>query len=175
MQNKTRISVFELALFGIYGAMMVASKYLAEILPNVHPLAMFTVLFTVVYRAKALIPIYVFVFLSGLWAGFSIWWVPYLYLWTILWAVAMLIPKNISKWLGYIVYPIICALHGFLYGILYAPFQAIIFHYSMEQTVTWLIAGIPYDVLHGISNFAMGFLVWPLAQVIRKAHKYVNR
>ena len=175
MQNKKFLSVFELALFPMYAALMVASKYIMEILPNIHLLSMFVMLFTIVYRAKALIIIYIFALIMGVTAGFNVWWVPYLYIWTILWAATMLIPKNISSKAAMVVYPVVCSLHGFLYGVLYSPFQALAFGYTFEQTLVWIASGIPFDVIHGISNFAMGFLVFPLAEVIKKAQKYIYR
>ena len=175
MQNKKFISVFELALFPMFAALMVASKYVMEILPNIHLIGMFVMLFTVVYRVKALIIIYIFAGIMGLLNGFSVWWVPYLYIWTILWAMTMVIPKNLPKWAGFIIYPIVCSLHGFLYGILYSPFQALAFGYTLEQTFVWIASGFPFDLIHGISNFAMGFLVYPLAEVIKKAQKNIYR
>ena len=52
-----------------------------ELLPNIHLLGMLTMVYTIVFRIKALIPIYVYVFLNGIFAGFSPWWIPYLYIW----------------------------------------------------------------------------------------------
>ena len=51
--------VFELVLFAMLGALMFCSKIIMEVLPNIHLLGMFTVTFTLVFRSKALIPIYV--------------------------------------------------------------------------------------------------------------------
>ncbi|MBQ8868592.1 MAG: hypothetical protein IJ027_02590 [Oscillospiraceae bacterium] len=169
MQSKTRkITLFELALFAMYGALMFISKILLEFLPNVHLIGMFIVLFTVIYRAKALIPIYVFVFVTGFFNGFNLWWVPYLYIWAILWGFSMLIPRNAPAKVLIIVCPIVCSLHGFLYGTLYAPFQAIAFGLDFKETIAWIIAGIPFDIVHGVSNFAVGLLVFPLVKVLRK-------
>lgn len=81
MKLKTR----EVAIFGMLGALMYASKVFMELLPNVHLLGVFTISFTLVYRKKALYPIYTYVLLNGLFTGFATWWIPYLYLWTILW------------------------------------------------------------------------------------------
>ena len=58
-----KLSVKEIALFGMLGALMYASKMALEFLPNVHLLGVFTISMTVVFRKKALYPIYVFVFL----------------------------------------------------------------------------------------------------------------
>ncbi len=174
-KQKAGLTIFEMSLFAMFGALMFSSKILMEFLPNIHLIGMFTILFTVVYRYKALIPIYIFVFLSGAFYGFNVWWVPYLYIWTVLWAVAMLIPRNISpKWM-LIIYPLICSLHGFLYGILYAPAQAIMFGLDFRETIAWIISGVPFDVIHGISNLIAGLLIYPLSLLLRKLTKYNYR
>lgn len=59
------------------GALMYASKVVMEVAPNVHLLGVFTMAFTLVYRKKALYPIYTYVLLNGLFTGFATWWIPY--------------------------------------------------------------------------------------------------
>lgn len=161
--------VFELVLFAMLGTLMFCSKLIMEAFPNIHLLALFITVFTVTFRAKALIPLYVFVFLTGLYGGFNLWWMPYLYIWTLLWAIVMLLPKRMPQKLAYVIYPIICALHGFLYGVLYAPAQALLFHLDFEQTVAWILSGLPFDIIHGVSNFFVAFLTIPLSNLIKKA------
>ncbi len=163
-----RLSIKELAIFSVLGAIMYCSKFLMEVLPNIHLLGMFIMTFTVVFRKKALIPIYVYVFLDGLFGGFSLWWIPYLYIWTILWGVTMLLPKKMPDKLCYIVYPIVCCLHGLAFGALYAPAQAIMFNMNFQQIVAWIIAGFPFDLIHGISNLFMGILIVPLSKLMKK-------
>lgn len=153
------------------GAIMYVSKMITEIVPNVHLLGMFVVAYTVVYRKKALYPIYVFVLLTGIYAGFATWWIPYLYIWTILWAAVMLLPKKIPKKIRPIVYMIVCSAHGFLYGTLYAPAQAFFFGLNLEGTIAWIIAGLPWDCIHGISNFFCGMLIMPVVKVLRLAEQ----
>ena len=79
---RRRLSVVEMAVYAMFGVMMFTSKLLMEGLPNIHLIGMFTVLLTVVYRKRALYPIYIFVFLTGAYNGFLSWWIPYLYIWT---------------------------------------------------------------------------------------------
>lgn len=148
---------------------MYVSKVVMEGIPNVHLVGVFTVSITLVYRKKALYAIYTFVFLQGLFGGFSTWWLPYLYIWTVLWAGVMIIPKNIPKKIMPIVYMIACSLHGFLFGTLYAPVQALFFNMNFKQTLAWIAAGFPYDCIHGISNFFCGILIVPLVSAIKKA------
>ena len=168
-----KLNVREIAVFGMLGAMMFASKKLMEFLPNIHLLGVFIIAFTVVYRLKALYPIYTYVILDGIFSGFNIWWVPYLYIWTLLWGGVMLLPKKLPRKAKPFVYIGLCGLHGFLYGVLYAPAQAIFFKLSFQATLTWIAAGLPFDIVHGISNLVCGLLICPLIALLRKADKII--
>ena len=162
-----KITIREMTVFGMLGALMYASKMVMEVAPNIHLLGVFTIAFTVVYGKKALYPIYVYVFLNGALAGFNTWWIPYLYVWTVLWVVTMLLPKNMPKKMAPIIYMIVCALHGFGFGILYAPSQALLYGFTFEQTLAWIASGFPFDVIHGIGNFFCGMLIIPIASVLK--------
>lgn len=161
----------EIVVFAMLGALMFASKLVLEVLPNVHLLGVFIIAITVVYRWKALYPIYLFVFLFGLYYGFSLWWVPYLYIWTILWAVVMLLPKNMNPKVATVTYIVVCGIHGFLYGTLYAPAQALMFGYNLKQTLAWIATGLPFDLIHGVSNLVCGILIMPIVKVLRYADR----
>ncbi|MBQ8539562.1 MAG: hypothetical protein IJ433_07910 [Ruminococcus sp.] len=172
--KKFRLSIFEMTLFAMFSSMMFISKIVLEFLPNIHLLGMFTMLLTVGYRKKALIPIYIYVLLNGVYAGFNMWWVPYLYVWTVLWGVTMLLPTGMSKTAKMIVYPVVCALHGLYFGVLFAPTQALMFNFTFEQTIAWIVAGFPFDIIHAVGNFVLGFLIYPLSTLLIKLSKKTN-
>lgn len=161
-------TIKETVIFGMLGALMFASKKIMEFMPNIHLIGVFIIAITVVYRKKALYPIYTYVFLDGLFSGFSMWWIPYLYIWTVLWGVTMLLPKNMQNKAKPFVYMGICALHGFSFGVLFAPAQAILFGLNFKATITWIIAGLPFDLIHGVSNLFCGLLVCPIISVLKK-------
>lgn len=166
-----KLTIREITVFAMLGALMYVSKVVMEFFPNVHLLGVFTIAYTVVYRKKALYPIYTFILMLGMFNGFSAWWIPYIYIWTVLWGATMLLPRNITtKWQPF-VFMVVNAAHGFLYGTLYAPVQAIMFGLDFEKTVAWIIAGLPWDVVHGISNFVCGFLIVPIIMILRRAEK----
>lgn len=155
------------------GSVMYVSKMLMEIAPNIHLLGVFTIAFTAVYRKKALYPIYIYVILNGIFSGFSSWWIPYLYIWTILWGAVMLLPQNMPKKLKPIVYMSVCAAHGFLFGILYAPVQAVLFGLNFRGMAAWIAAGLPFDLIHGVSNFFCGILIVPVISALNLAEKNI--
>lgn len=172
-ENKKYLSVREICIFGILGALMFVSKIVMEALPNIHLLGMLTMTYTIVFRKKALIPIYTYVLLNGLFAGFSAWWVPYLYIWTVLWGITMLLPKNMPKVIACMVYPIVCALHGLFFGALYAPVQALMFGFTFEQTLTWIATGFTFDIIHTFGNFTVGLLIFPVSESLKKLTKNI--
>lgn len=169
-----KLSIREIAVFGMLGAIMYVSGLIMEIFPNVHLLGGFTVAFTVVYRKKALYPIYIFVILNGIFCGFATWWIPYLYVWTVLWGAVMLLPKKMPNKVCPIVYMSVCAAHGFLFGTLYAPAQAILFGLSFKGMAAWIYAGLPWDFIHGVSNFFCGILIMPIILALRLAERNIG-
>ena len=161
-----QLTIREMAVFAMLGALMYASKMIMEVAPNVHLLGVFTIAFTVVYRKKALYPIYTYVLLNGIFCGFATWWIPYLYLWAVLWGATMLLPKRIPEKLRPLVYMLLCAVHGFLFGTLYAPAQALLYGLSFQKMIAWIISGLPWDFVHGVSNFFCGILIVPIVKIL---------
>jgi energy-coupling factor transport system substrate-specific component len=80
----------------------------------------------------------------------------------------MVLPQNMPQKIKPIVYMTVCALHGFSFGLLYAPFQALVFGLNFKATVAWVISGLPFDIVHGISNFLCGMLILPMANTLKK-------
>lgn len=164
--NKPRLAVREMVVFAMLGALMFLSRLLMQLLPNIHLVGVLTAAYAVAFRKKALIPLAVYVVLEGIFSGFSLWWIPYIYIWTVLWGAVMLLPKRMSKRAQYIVYPIVCALHGLLFGTLYAPVQALLFGLNFRQMLAWIAAGLPFDVIHAVSNLIAGALIVPLSRLL---------
>ena len=156
-----------LVAFTMLGSLMFVSDIFMEFLPNMHIVGALMIIYTVVYRAKALIPLYVYVFLNGLYSG-GIWWYPYLYIWLPIWGLTMLIPRRLSPKVKMPLYMLICALHGLTFGALYAPFQALAFGFDFKTTLAWIVAGLPFDVIHGAFNLVAATLVFPVSNMLIK-------
>lgn len=169
-----KLTIREMAIFSMLGALMYVSKMIMEWAPNIHLLGVFTIAFTVVYRAKALYPIYIYVLLNGIFAGFGTWWIPYLYIWAVLWGITMLLPKKMPKPVAVVVYSLVNALHGYGFGILYAPAQALLFGLNFKGMIAWIVAGFPFDVIHGTSNLICGLLIVPIVLVLQQLERSTN-
>lgn len=158
-----------LIIFAMLGTIQFLSKQVLEFLPNVELISTLTMVYTLVYRQRALIPICLFVFLEGVWAGFGLWWYPYLYLWPVLWGLTMLLPRQLPLWARVPVYAGTCAFFGLAYGSLYAPYQAAVFlGWDLKKTLAWIVAGLPWDVTHALGNLALGTLIVPLTELLRQ-------
>lgn len=158
------------------GAMMFASKIALEWAPNIHMVGMFTMVFTVVYRAKALIPIYVYAAILLVFYGFAPWCIIHLYVWTVLWAMTMLIPRRLPTVVLAFLYPMVCGLHGLMYGTLCAFTQVPIYYnsFALEKLLAYIASGFYFDLLHAIGNVGFGCLILPLSSLILRLEKRYN-
>lgn len=152
----------DMVVLSLFGPIMFLLGDLAlEFLPNVHLVGALLVVITAVYRTKALFALYVYVFLAGLYGGFSLWWIPYLYIWLFLWGAVMLIPRRLPT-RGYFACLIAAgAAHGYLFGILYAPAQMLLFDFGWKRILAWIVAGLPFDAIHGTANLILGLAIVP--------------
>ena len=161
----------EYVVFALFGAMMYISAQI-DIIPNVHPLALFIVVLTVVYRFKALIPIYLYVFLEGLMGGFNVWWLPYLYIWTVLWLLVMFIPRRINEAVAGVLLVVVAVLHGLSFGILYMPVQCYVFFKgNWDLAWIWLLNGAAFDTLHAVGNLTATLFAIPMIRLLCKLNK----
>ena len=106
MKLKTR----EITIFAMLGALMCARRSLWKLFECTFIRCVCSLY--VVYRKKRFI-LFMFVFLTGALNGFATWWIPYLYLWTVLWGMTMLLPKSMPTKVQPIAYMVVCSLHGF--------------------------------------------------------------
>ena len=167
--TSVKLPIRDMVIFAALGTIMFVSRFSMQLIMSVHLLGLFIAAITLTYRVRALIPIYIYVMLDGVFAGFAFWWQPYLYIWLPLWLMFMAagsfkIPKiaQVPLYMG------LCGLHGLLFGVMYAPAWALYMGLSFNATVAWVIAGLPADIIHCVSNAALGILIVPLSELLRR-------
>lgn len=84
----------EMLLLALLGAMMMATQVALAALPNIHLVAVFVILAALLFGWKSLCSVYIFVLLEGLIYGFSMWFINYLYVWTVLAILAICFRKK---------------------------------------------------------------------------------
>lgn len=167
--SKGRLSPREIAVFAMLGALMFVGDLAFEWAPNVHPLTMLVMVYTLTYRKKGIIPITVYLVLEAVFFG-GLWLVPYFYIFPLCYLVTLLLPRNMTKAKAQFCYSLVCTLFGLLFGTLYAPWQALVFmkSFEAEKIFAWIAAGFAYDVVHAVGNLAASFLIIPLVTLLGK-------
>lgn len=136
----------DIVILSIMSSILIAAKYILSFIPNVELVTLLIILYTLIYKWKALYIIYIFVLSQGLY-GFGIWFVNYLYIWTILFLITMLLNKVKSPY----IWAIVSGTFGLCFGLLCSiPY---LFIGGINMALAYYIEGIPFDLIHGFSNF----------------------
>lgn len=129
-------------------------------LPNIHPVMLLIILCVRVYGVKALLPVSGFVLIETMLYGISVWTISYLYIWPLACALALPFRNTGSR--------LFWGMYAGLFGLLFGPLSAMVTLAlsGKKAALAYWIAGIPFDVVHCISNFAIVFfLITPLYQL----------
>ncbi|MDD4850441.1 MAG: hypothetical protein PHO10_07040 [Gemmiger sp.] len=154
-----------LVLSAFLAALLIASKFALDGLPNIELVSLLILLYTLEYPALAPGAVYTYVFVYGLLNGFGIWWFAQLYIWLPLMAAARLLRGN----RGVVFWATVSGVFGLCYGGLYAISYAIL-NGSLAAGFAWWVTGIPFDLLHGGGNFAVALLLFkPLRYCLQRS------
>ena len=163
--DKAKLTLREIALFGILGALTFGFKVVMSWLPNIEPVSLLVMLYAVVFGRKCLYPIYLYILLEILCYGIQLWNINYLYVWAILALAAWLMRKTEAP----LSWAILSGVFGLCFGILCAPVY--LFSGGIGLAVSWWVSGILYDVMHCIGNFAMALILFvPLRKLLDKLY-----
>ena len=164
--SDTTLSVRELAELSLIAALMFAGKEAMSGIPNVHPVALLILVCTAVYGWKTLYPVAVFVGLEILVYGVGMWTLMYAYVWPLLVVMAMPLRKDGTR----LMYALVAAFHGLAFGVLTSiPY---IFIVGLKAEFAWWVAGVPYDLIHCVSNFVIVLLLFePLRKLLERLRK----
>lgn len=172
VQNN-KLTIKDIAVMGVMVATMTACKYAMSLLPNIEPVSLLIILYTLFLGPKVIYAIIVFVFIEGLIYGFGLWWICYLYVWPLLAIWAHFLGKRVTDVKQRVfAFSILSGLFGLFFGALcsipYFIIGGITFGFN------YFIAGIPYDILHCIGNFSICLVLFhPLHTTLNKISKYI--
>ncbi|MDR3597189.1 hypothetical protein [Clostridium sp.] len=150
-----KIEAREIILFGVLGGLLSASQIALSFIPNIEIITFLIILFSMIYRKKALYIVWVFVMIMGFVYGFGLWWLGYLILWPLLSIFTCSIMEFING--KYLTLAIYSGIFGFLFGFFYAIPYAIFG--GLNAGIVYWIAGIQFDMIHGIGNYFIMLLL----------------
>ena len=161
----SKLTLREVVLFGVLGALTFALQVVMGPLPNIEPVSLLVLLFAAVFGWKCLYPVYVFVVMEILFYGLGLWNVNYLYIWAVP-ALAGVALRKMESPLGW---AMVSGVYGLAFGALCGIVDLFIGGWAYALT-KWA-SGIPFDVLHCAGNFGIALILFkPLRGVLEKLH-----
>ena len=169
-RSDAALSVREMVLFAILGALTFAAKYVMSFLPNIEPVSLMVMLFAVVFGWKWVYPVYLYVVMEILFYGISLWNINYLYIWAVL-AVASIFLRKMQQ-------PLLWAMLSGVFGLMFGALCGIvdIFIGGFGYAVSKWVSGIPFDIMHCAGNFVMALLLFgPLRKLLESQYEKMMR
>lgn len=170
-RNALQTASRRVVLCALLAAMMTALKEAMALLPNIEPVSLLILVYALVFRWDVFYIIYTFVLLEGLLYGFHLWWITYLYIWS-LWALVVLLIGR-KREHSPLVWAVASGAFGLSFGALDAlPYLA---GGTMAAISRW-VSGIPFDLLHCAGNFFLALMLeQPLCRVLNRARSGMER
>lgn len=164
MKNETlKIATRDVALIALFVAIIEVCKFALANLANIELTSFLLIIFSLHFGKRVYAAVPVFILIEGVVYSFGLWWIMYLYAWPLLILVTRIFKKNDSALLWAVVSGVFGLLFGFLCAIPY------LFMGGISTAFSWWIAGIPFDLVHGVSNFLIMLLLYrPVAKVLKK-------
>jgi hypothetical protein len=142
---------------GLYVAIMLVSQIILSVFINVQLVYFFFLLH--LHKkglTKTLLLSVLFAIMMGVLYGFSWYILGYLYIYPTLIILSDLLTKKLRHPLYLAFIGLVC---GFLFGALFSIQDS--YFYQIPYMVYW-IRGIPYDAVHGLSNFFALWILYPI-------------
>lgn len=165
-KSKQAFAVKDIVICGLFAAVLLVTQVALAVLPNIELVSLLIIVYTLVFGKKTIPIIYIFALLEGLLYGFGIWWVMYLYVWTILYFIVRLFRQSESS----LFWGVVGGFFGLSYGILCSiPY---VVAGGIGAGLAWWIRGIPYDLIHGAGNFVVIIILFkPIYRALKKVYQ----
>lgn len=164
-KQNLKLSVRDIVLIGMMIAIIEVCKVLMMNIPNIELTTFWIIMFTLYFGKHILYVIPAFILIEGVMFGFGMWWIVYLYLWPLLSLITWLFRRVNSAW----TWAMIAGMFGLFFGFFGAvPY---IVTSGIYSAFAWWIAGIPWDIVHGIGNFAIMLILYhPIRQIMNRVN-----
>lgn len=151
---KKQFQILDLAIIGVASALLIAVQVGLSFLPNIELVSLLLILFALYFKEKTIYIIYVFALVQGILYGFHIWWITYLYIWTLLYFLANAF-QDMRSPLGW---AILCGGFGLFFGALSAiPY---LFISGIHGAIAYFLSGMLFDIMHCAGNFLLTLVLF---------------
>lgn len=154
----------EAAMIAIMAAMLEVCKQVLNAIPNVELISFLLVVFTLRFGIRrSIAAAWIFTALEIFTWGIQLWVVFYIYTWPVLIILTYLFRRYDKA----IVFALISGLFGLSFGALSA--LVYVFTSGIHTAIAWWMAGLTYDLIHGVSNFVIMLVLYrPVMNVLRR-------
>lgn len=159
-----RLNARHLALLGILTAVLLGGQVALAALPNVEIVSLLVILYSLLLGRQVFLIIYAFALLEGCLYGFGLWWVSYLYVWTLLAIIALALRQAEALALFW---AILSGFFGLAFGALCAlPYLVT---GGIAAAISYWLAGLGFDLIHCAGNFLVCLLLFrPLYRLLSR-------
>ena len=171
MRNTSKAK--DIATVGLMIAIIEAAKLSLAALPNIELVSFLIIMFTLHFGKKTFFAIPAFIIIEILIFGFEPMWVTaYLYIWPLLYLLTLIFSKAKSAFNMALLSGFFGLIFGFLCSFPYLFMStALNPTASLSSAIAYWIAGIPFDVIHGVSNFIIMLVLYtPVSRVLDRVN-----
>lgn len=167
----TNMRARDIALIGLLSATITAGKLALSFIPNIEIVTLLFMVYCITFGTKpTLIVSIIFTTTEILLYGFSTWLIGYYIVWPVLVIIISLIKKKVKSEYGYAA---VAGIFGLLYGLIFAAVESCF--YGINYGIAYIIRGIPFDLVHGVSNFIIVLLLFnPLKQITARGKRIIT-
>lgn len=162
----------DIAIIGLLSASITVGKLVLSLIPNVEIVSLLFIIYTIIFGIKHSIIISIIFSTTEIFIyGLSTWLLAYYLIWPILIIITYIVQKTIRSEYGYAT---VAGLFGLFFGAFFAVVES--FFYGYAYGITYWIRGIPFDILHGVSNFIIVLIFFnPATKVMTYMYNSLNR
>ncbi len=170
---QVKSKAWDIATIGIMIAVIEVCKVTLSFLPNIELTAFLIIMFTLYFGRKTLFAIPAFIIIEILIYGFNIFWVTaYFYTWPLLFLLTLMMKRSDSL----LSFALLSGFFGLAFGLLcslpYIFIGSESIRVGIRYAIGWWIAGIPWDIIHGVSNFVIMLVLYkPVSRVLERVVK----
>lgn len=163
----------KLTFLSLLSAATIAGRIFFQFLPNIQPVTSI-IIFTAIYFSfiDAILLNILVIFISNLYLGFGIWTIYQIVCYTVIILIATILKRFNKFKTNLLLQSIYCFFSGFIFGFVYSLLVSSMFS-NLKSYWVYLLADMPFNLLHGIGNIVIYLIIVPILLKITK--KYFHK
>lgn len=159
------MKIRDIVLIGILSASITAGKLALSFIPNVEIVTLLFIVYTIVFGMKKSLYISLIFSTTEIFLyGFSTWLIGYYIIWPLLILIVSAVRHYVKSEYAYAT---IGAVFGYAFGFFFAIIES--FFYGLAYGWTYWLSGIPFDLMHGTSNFIIVLILFkPIVSLLHR-------